>query len=211
MWDQARARFYILMFVVLSLSTLLLRADLVSSATQAPVTKDTREVVAFADFKDPPGTLAEMVAEADLVAHVVMLDDGISGNTEFFVRGIPALTTAYRATVLDVLRAPAVEPTVAAGAEIVIVRPGGTIDRGSHFERHRIAGFDFFRKNRKYVLFLRWKERLAVWTPKYGPHGSFELITGRVVTEAKSGVARKQANKTEKEFIATIKKMGNRF
>jgi hypothetical protein len=151
-----------------------------SSPRYSPQGKPVKSEPIFTEFKAPPDSLADMIAEAELVLRGRVVDE-ISRD-----RGNALTRTAYRVKVLDVLR---ISPDREPADTIEVVRSGGVRDRGSYVEHSHQVGFPAFENGREYLLFLVWNKALNSWVPAYGPDGAFDLTSGVADTAGNSKVA----------------------
>jgi len=184
-----------------SLTALVLAAALSvlgSSPRSSPQGKPVRSEPIFTEFKAPPDSLADMIAEAELVAR-----GRVVGQTSRDRSDAGLTRTTYRVKILDVLR---ISPDRESADTIEVVRSGGVRDRGTYVEHSHQVGFPAFDDGREYLLFLVWNKALNSWVPAYGPDSAFDLTSGVADTAGTSKVALTLKGKKASDVLDIVRR-----
>ena len=89
--------------------------------------------------------------------------------------------------------------------ELRIIRDGGTLDRGDMVEKPEVDDFPQFQVGHDYVLFLRWHSEHEGWTPAWGPHGTFEVIAGKLISIGTAKISKEQDGLTVEQFLGRLR------
>lgn len=163
--------------------------------------KPTRLIIANVEFKAPPPSLDEMKWEAEAVVHGRVLD-ATPRDGDFYHNTLPGITTYHRFQVESVLWR---GPRPVRSDELLLIRDGGTMDRGDRFEKVEIDVFPQFEVGHEYVLFLRWHAVHRGYTPAWGPGGSFEIVSGKMKAMGRATISKQQEGLTVEEFARKLR------
>jgi len=163
--------------------------------------KPVRENTVYVEWFGPPGSLNEMVLQADAV-----VAGRVSGSRpqDRQTRIATMVRTAVRLNVSDVFRYVPAHPIDS--DELWVNTEGGERDRGDHIERTVAAGFSPLQAGQEYVLFLRHMG--DGWELAYGPDSVFQITHEGVVTEGRSDVARGVKGMAPASFKARLWNLG---
>jgi hypothetical protein len=135
------------------------------------VVRRTRGNVSFfVNRQITPADLPDLVAQADLIVRVLVIDgrSGLTSNER-------EIETNYTVQILEVY---AERPPILAHQRIVVTKPGGTITSLGHSVTMAETDFPEFDTGEEYVLFLRQDRARQVNHVVFGSQGAFRLEGG---------------------------------
>lgn len=157
---------------------------LVASA-RVPQDRGKPTVVYTVNYLKPPDTLQALWDEAGAVVRVTVHSGEPKAHKLPHAPNAPRVFTKYLATVTDTIKWTAETPQ---GAQIRIIQSAGTLD----LEDKRVTvrgGYEPFKPQCDYILFLEWNDSLGGFEVLYGPSSTFEIVNGLVETPATNGPA----------------------
>jgi hypothetical protein len=151
----------------------------------------------------PPDDLTDLAKKADAVVRVRVGES----ETRDFVAPLtrpPVLDTAtvYQVLVLEVLKR-GTSLLIQEGLPLEVFKEGGRMEDGPARANRQFEGL---KRNKEYLLFLRWNEALQQYWIAYGPHGAYSERAGRAVAEAESGLSKQFENTTWPDFLAAVRR-----
>lgn len=155
-----------------------------SEARQQKPEKPVREVVSVSDAWAPPRTLAETLANTELVL-LGRAEQRGQDNTEM-ARGVFARMTTSQVRVLRVLNGTIRPDQYVKPGYIRVTQFGIDVDRGSYIERGREEGMPHLEPGGEYVLFLYWAATPQRWMIKWGGDGLWRREGQRFESEARA-------------------------
>lgn len=120
-----------------------------------------------------PVGLVELVRTCDLIARVVVLDNGRT----LLSKDERSMYSEFDVQVLDQLFSR--EPLKPA-EKIVVTKPGGTMTIEGHPVTSRESDFPPFHTNDEYILFLKLDQVTGQYLVPYGAQGAFRSIGGTI-------------------------------
>jgi hypothetical protein len=120
-----------------------------------------------------PVDLPDLVKESDLIARVVVLDDGRSHLS----KNQRAIHSDYTVQVIDQLF---LRRTLKPATKIVVTKPGGTMNIEGYQIQSLEADFPAFQAGEEYVLFLKFDATADQYVVPYGAQGAFRNLGGLV-------------------------------
>lgn len=164
--------------------------------------KPTERFIVHTYSREPPPSLTEMKREAEAVV-LGRIADATPKDGGFRRKSEPGITTYHRLTVKEVVQWSGRGEFDA--NELSIIRDGGILDRGNRIEELEVDDFPQFRVGHDYVLFLQWHPEHGGWTPAWGPHGTFEVIAGKVFSIGSAKIAKEQEGLTLDQFLRRLR------
>jgi hypothetical protein len=173
----------------------------ISILAQAP---DTAVLPIFRDYDRPPSQIDLLMAEVDAVA-VVRIEQTRFESPFDTVIGRPHDVTRYDVCIIDTIKPHAMLPPIQ--GRLTLTRPGGQHTESGRIVRSAEKGFEDFRQNGEYVLFLTWNTHTNQYDIAYGPNGAYELdlSSGLARPLGKSEVAMKQLGKERSAFLNQLR------
>jgi hypothetical protein len=164
--------------------------------------KPTEVIFANPYFKEPPPSLAQMLQSAGAVLYGRIVG-GASKDGGYYRKADRGITTFYRLKIHQVLKSADAHPV---DQEVTIARDGGSLDRGKKIERVEVTGFPQFEFGHDYILFLYWHAEHQAWAVSWGPHGAFEVESGKIRAVGDAAVARQQNGLLVEEFLSSLRR-----
>jgi hypothetical protein len=179
------------------------------SSIRAEAQSDLSVLPIFVDYDaPPPPQLDQLAAEADAVV-VVRIDAQRFKSVDDPSSGRKRDVTQYEARIREILKGHSQLASV--DGTLTITRRGGQRIENGKVIRSAERGFEDFRQNSEYVLFLTWNQHTNEFDIRYGPDGSYELPTdGSVRSLGRSDLAKKQHGKTRTAFLQDLRKASGR-
>jgi len=118
-------------------------------------------------------TWDELVRSSDLVAEVEPVS-AAGGEVTHYYGSYKSVVTAYSASITRVI-AGGDHRGVVTGSRILVVMPGGKIDRGTYVQHVIVQGSEPLNPGQKYVVALKWVSQLEGWRPLWYYETVFEV------------------------------------
>lgn len=109
-----------------------------------------------------PTTWAELVARSDLVVEVTAQSS--AGGEAKYYGNFTSVVTANEATIARVLYRAAFA-RVDVGQQVLVLTPGGRVDRGAYIEHVVVEGAEPWPPGESYIAALTWESRLKAYRP----------------------------------------------
>lgn len=170
---------------VLLLSVTACLWDELAVAQQKPVRVE-REYIR----PDTPRTLNEMLRRSDAV--VALTAQAAAGGDAKYYGNYISVVTANTAVVDEVYYSSKKVP-IEAGMTVLVLTPGGRVDRGDFIEHVIVEGAEPWQPGRTYIAAMTWRPELDAWQPSayyesvftIGADGALAAMgTGRIAKEA---------------------------
>jgi hypothetical protein len=120
-----------------------------------------------------PADLPELVKGCDLIARVVVLDNGQARLS----KDEKSMDSEFTVQVLDQFFS---TRTLTPGQKIVVTKPGGTMTIEGYPITVREPDFPPFHANEEYILFLKFNAATSQYDVPYGAQGAFRNVGGVV-------------------------------
>jgi len=121
----------------------------------------------------PPVTFSELAKNCDLVARVVVADNGRTRFTD----DEQSIDSLYAIQILDEFFSNRV---LKPGENVVVAKPGGTVLIDGRSIRAQEANFPGYQSGEAYILFLTRDASAGTYRVAYGPQGAFRNDGGEV-------------------------------
>jgi len=135
--------------------------------------KQQGEVVVQLRSEYPPVTLSELARNCDLIARVLVVDNGRSRFTD-------DEQSIYSLFTIQILDAFVSKRVLRPGENVVVAKAGGTVLIDGRSIRAEEANFPAFETGEEYVLFLTLDAAAGTYRVAYGPQGAFRNDGGAV-------------------------------
>lgn len=166
-----------------------------------------------------PSSMDELWDDADVVAHIRVLGSRPELRPGSAEGGTKHVFTAHRMRVLDVfktdvsmdcasLASEVAECSPRVGDELPLLQRAGEVE--TEDEIIRLADEVPLASGADYVVFLKWNAHLGVFTPLFGPHGTFEVRKGVVHPASKWRVSAEHQGKPASKFVDELRRKGRK-
>ena len=175
-------------------------AQVSAPASGKPI-KTSREYIR----SDVPQTWEDLIEASDIIA-IVNVVSGSSGEVDYYGRHKSAVT-AQAVTLQQVLVSRTTHPLPEDGRLLILV-PGGTIDRGEYLERIVLDGWDPWQPGETFLVALKWDERLTAWRPTAYYESTFQIRSdGSLHTQGSGPIARSAKAAGQAETLRMLSRM----
>lgn len=145
-------------------------------------------------------TWDELVAHSDVVAEVVV-NASVGGELEYF-GNFTSVVTGHQVTIGQLLfRSPTAR--VDESKSILVLTPGGRVDRGEYIEHVITNGADPWPTGATYIVALKWDPRLQAWRLIRGHESAFRVMPDGAVTSSGHGPLSREAVRLGRAAITT--------
>ncbi len=175
-------------------------SDIVTQSSSSG--KPVKTSVVSTYFKGPPDSLSEMVTKADAVVRLRMTGSSIRAPVR--QNTAERVMTAYRFHVLEIMHSFGGHNVDA--EQIIVLKDGGELDKGTHVERIVHEGFPSFEPGREYVLFLKWNVALGGWVPAFGPDSALDISKGHVDSPGSASITNKHKGQPVASVLEAIRR-----
>lgn len=157
----------------------------------------------FVDYAQPPTTLSQASILADAIVDIRIESRRFESPMDQRI-GRAHDVTKYNVRVVDTLKPHVMLPPVQ--GMLTITRLGGQHIEGGKLVASAVRGFEDFKQNAEYVLFLTWNQHTNEFDIAFGPNGSFELLSsGTVRPLGHSELASGQQDKGRASFLRELR------
>lgn len=180
--------------------------------TTAQSVRDDKPVQISREWVTPntPQSWEALVERAGLIVEGVVVDAS-SGEVPYYGSGVVSVVTANSLRVTRVL-AVSSERNVVPGSKILVLTPGGKIDRGEYIEHVIVLENQPLLQGSTYLIALEWVERLQAWRPVAFHETVFRVLDdGTVATRGNGPVAREVRARKHFELQRTIEATARRL
>ena len=148
-------------------------------------------------------TWDELVRSSDLIAEVEPVSSA-GGEVAHYYGTFKSVVTAYSASITRVI-AGGDHRGVATGSRILVVMPGGRIDRGTYVQHVIVEGSEPLNAGQKYVVALKWVSQLDGWRPLWYYETVFEVQPdGRIRSFGNGRLAREMNGASRTALIERL-------
>lgn len=118
-------------------------------------------------------TFRWLVRSSDLIAEVEPVPSA-GGEVTHYYGSFTSVVTAYSASITRVI-AGGDRRGMVPGSRILVVMPGGKVDRGTYVQHVIVQGSEPLNPGQKYVMALKWVSQFEGWRPLWYYETVFEV------------------------------------
>ncbi len=149
-------------------------------------------------------TWGELVRSSDLVAEIEPVSSA-GGEVTHYYGSYKSVVTAYSASITRVI-AGGDHRGMVPGSRILVVMPGGKIDRGTYMQHVMVEGSDPLNPGQTYVVALKWVSQLEGWRPLWYYETVFEVQPdGRIRSFGMGPLAREMNGASRKALLDRLR------